>query len=278
MLAWDESLYSDLALLSSHSCDSIDISPVSPNSLPYSSSKYAISRQESNLDQTISQLFLLGDFDNLIGGWDNGTDIEPPSTTYKLGLPTPEMDTAELHVITSTPPSASINSVRIPNNLSDSFAFKDSMMDEPLFLETNDASAPPSLEEESKPHSVAMSTRSRLASPASSPSTKHQDTSNPRKRKLYRRSESGSSPPPHSSLSGPQKTAHNVIEKRYRSNINEKIAALRDSVPTLRIIDKDNPCSNLQEDLQSLSPIEKLNKVFVHSHFFSFILPSSLHH
>ncbi len=31
-----------------------------------------------------------------------------------------------------------------------------------------------------------------------------------------------------------QKISHNVIEKRYRSNLNDKIAKLRDSVPTLR--------------------------------------------
>lgn len=67
------------------------------------------------------------------------------------------MDIAELHVVTSTPPSASINSARISNDLDDSFAFEDSMMDEPLFLETNDASAPLSLEE-SKLHSIAMPT------------------------------------------------------------------------------------------------------------------------
>jgi hypothetical protein len=27
----------------------------------------------------------------------------------------------------------------------------------------------------------------------------------------------------------PKKTAHNMIEKRYRTNLNDKIAALRDS-------------------------------------------------
>ena len=31
-----------------------------------------------------------------------------------------------------------------------------------------------------------------------------------------------------------KKTSHNVIEKRYRSNLNDKISALRDSVPALR--------------------------------------------
>ncbi|KAI1003749.1 hypothetical protein K3495_g4459 [Podosphaera aphanis] len=34
----------------------------------------------------------------------------------------------------------------------------------------------------------------------------------------------------------PKKIAHNMIEKRYRTNLNEKIAALRDAVPSLRIV------------------------------------------
>ncbi|KAI5301269.1 hypothetical protein KEM55_007055, partial [Ascosphaera atra] len=33
-----------------------------------------------------------------------------------------------------------------------------------------------------------------------------------------------------------KKRSHNVIEKRYRANLNEKIAELRDSVPSLRVI------------------------------------------
>ncbi|RKF73042.1 hypothetical protein GcM1_246210 [Golovinomyces cichoracearum] len=33
----------------------------------------------------------------------------------------------------------------------------------------------------------------------------------------------------------PKKTAHNMIEKRYRTNLNDKIAALRDAVPSLRV-------------------------------------------
>ncbi|KAF2005597.1 hypothetical protein P154DRAFT_518355 [Amniculicola lignicola CBS 123094] len=63
-----------------------------------------------------------------------------------------------------------------------------------------------------------------------------------------------------------KKTAHNMIEKRYRTNLNDKIAALRDSVPSLRVmsrvnggtIEDDDP-----EDLEGLTPAHKLNKATV---------------
>jgi hypothetical protein len=58
-----------------------------------------------------------------------------------------------------------------------------------------------------------------------------------------------------------KKTAHNMIEKRYRTNLNDKIAALRDSVPSLRVTTKNSRGQEvLQEDLQGLTPAHKLNK------------------
>lgn len=59
-----------------------------------------------------------------------------------------------------------------------------------------------------------------------------------------------------------KKTAHNMIEKRYRTNLNDKIAALRDAVPSLRVTNKNSRGEEvLQEDLQGLTPAHKLNKV-----------------
>ncbi|QGI66014.1 hypothetical protein CEK26_009965 [Fusarium fujikuroi] len=63
-----------------------------------------------------------------------------------------------------------------------------------------------------------------------------------------------------------KKTAHNMIEKRYRTNLNEKIAALRDSVPSLRIMSKSARGEDTTEDreeLHGLTPAHKLNKATV---------------
>jgi hypothetical protein len=61
-----------------------------------------------------------------------------------------------------------------------------------------------------------------------------------------------------------KKTAHNMIEKRYRTNLNDKIAALRDSVPSLRVVTKKSSKSEeISEDLDGLTPAHKLNKVYL---------------
>jgi hypothetical protein len=65
-----------------------------------------------------------------------------------------------------------------------------------------------------------------------------------------------------------KKTSHNMIEKRYRTNLNDKIAQLRDSVPSLRVITKRNSRGEeVIEDLDGLTPAHKLNKV---SHLMAF--------
>ncbi|KAF2122946.1 hypothetical protein BDV96DRAFT_482051 [Lophiotrema nucula] len=62
-----------------------------------------------------------------------------------------------------------------------------------------------------------------------------------------------------------KKTAHNMIEKRYRTNLNDKIAALRDSVPSLRVMSRANGTEEEDdpEDLEGLTPAHKLNKATV---------------
>ncbi len=56
-----------------------------------------------------------------------------------------------------------------------------------------------------------------------------------------------------------EKSSHNMIEKKYRTNINDKIMALRDSVPSLRcLVTNQEPI-----DLDGLTPASKLNKATV---------------
>ncbi|KAL6230278.1 hypothetical protein BDW75DRAFT_74836 [Aspergillus navahoensis] len=57
-----------------------------------------------------------------------------------------------------------------------------------------------------------------------------------------------------------KKRAHNVIEKRYRANLNEKIAELRDSVPSLRAT-KGN--GSLDDEEEGVTPANKLNKASI---------------
>lgn len=69
----------------------------------------------------------------------------------------------------------------------------------------------------------------------------------------------------------PKKTAHNMIEKRYRTNLNDKIALLRDAVPALRVVvhrlehqgseGVGDGC--MDEDLGSLASMPKLNKATI---------------
>ncbi|KAK3067107.1 Clr6 histone deacetylase associated PHD protein-2 Cph2, partial [Teratosphaeriaceae sp. CCFEE 6253] len=59
-----------------------------------------------------------------------------------------------------------------------------------------------------------------------------------------------------------KKTSHNVIEKRYRNNLNDKIVELRNAVPALRAMGRANHGAD-EEDLEGLTPAHKLNKATV---------------
>ncbi|PMD33064.1 hypothetical protein L207DRAFT_590135 [Hyaloscypha variabilis F] len=135
-------------------------------------------------------------------------------------------------------------------------------------------------QEETKLRNIAMPPSLSLPNPSTSPSqnlpyTSPSSSRSPspsshsrnRKRKSTpsdQEDEDGS-PPPSSGNGRPvKKTAHNMIEKRYRTNLNDKIAALRDSVPSLRVMSKKNSRGEeMHEDLEGLTPAHKLNKATV---------------
>ncbi|KAJ6146113.1 hypothetical protein N7497_008095 [Penicillium chrysogenum] len=61
-----------------------------------------------------------------------------------------------------------------------------------------------------------------------------------------------------------KKRAHNVIEKRYRANLNDKIAELRDSVPSLRSTKNPNGGSAEDDDeAEGTNAANKLNKASI---------------
>lgn len=61
-----------------------------------------------------------------------------------------------------------------------------------------------------------------------------------------------------------KKTSHNIIEKKYRHNINDKIAQLRDLVPTISLAHKEYLKMPIEQqdiiNLDGLEPTHKLNK------------------
>ena len=66
-----------------------------------------------------------------------------------------------------------------------------------------------------------------------------------------------------------RQNAHNLIEKRYRNNLNIKINALRDSIPSLRFATKENEEDEdgMDSDAGESRKVQKCNKVsfFFHS-------------
>ncbi|KAL4894418.1 hypothetical protein BDV59DRAFT_11245 [Aspergillus ambiguus] len=59
-----------------------------------------------------------------------------------------------------------------------------------------------------------------------------------------------------------KKRAHNVVEKRYRANLNEKIAELRDSVPSLRATKASN-VGILDDEDEGVTHTKQLNKASI---------------
>jgi len=75
---------------------------------------------------------------------------------------------------------------------------------------------------------------------------------------------------------GPKRhIAHNIIEKRYRNNLNSKIAALRDCVPSLNTRTKENSSGmdSAESDLGKQNGLQRFNKVRVARIYQSFPPP-----
>lgn len=74
-------------------------------------------------------------------------------------------------------------------------------------------------------------------------------------------SQKASTPSANVSRKKPRRKAHNAIERRYRIRLNEKIAELRDSIPSLRVNPGSTPDGNPRDDLAGST--HKVNKANV---------------
>ncbi|UQC89054.1 helix-loop-helix DNA-binding domain-containing protein [Colletotrichum lupini] len=185
--------------------------------------------------------------------------------------------------------------------MSDAVAFgREGINDTQPLFQTLDAPARPQPQPQPQTQQPAKSPR--LARTTSAPSsrpqqqpqqrqqqqtqTQTQQRTSPRTNDLKRKSSASSassrsaSPEPparRTKHSEPSKNPHNMIEKRYRVNINEKIIALRDAVPSLRCVVQhtENPHAaaaaaaesdeaiDVVEELGGLMPARKLNKATI---------------
>jgi len=291
---WDN--ISDPTLLSD-SCDSLS-SPTSPDSLIFPQNSYTLPKDECTPNIKSEQRSPFGTFEDWMR-WDDPSDaaLSPCSTDYFPSFklePTSPMSVNNLELqggISSLNPQQPEDAAifgevneeplfQTPSLTPQDLALsRETLYSTPLSWTRPQARSPYSSltpQEETKLRNIAMppssqpqqpsQSRDDYASPSSSrsPSPSAQRT---QKRKSSP-SDDEDSPPP-SNARPVKKTAHNMIEKRYRTNLNDKIAALRDSVPSLRVMSKKGSRGdrNEVEDLQGLTPAHKLNKV-------CFFLPS----
>ncbi|KAK1460807.1 helix-loop-helix DNA-binding domain-containing protein [Colletotrichum melonis] len=182
--------------------------------------------------------------------------------------------------------------------MSDAVAFgREGINDTQPLFQTLDAPArpqpqpQPQIQQPAKSPRLARTTSAPSSRPQQQPQqrqqqqtqTQTQQRTSPRTNDLKRKSSASSassrsaSPEPparRTKHSGePSKNPHNMIEKRYRVNINEKIIALRDAVPSLRCVVQhtENPHAaaesdeaiDVVEELGGLMPARKLNKATI---------------
>lgn len=147
----------------------------------------------------------------------------------------------------------------------------------------------PTTTERRYPARTGIKRKSSHDSDSTSPSSPRSSCSPPPHQRRHTSSTSASpthkeEPASHKPVLGPKKTAHNMIEKRYRTNLNDKIAALRDSVPALRVMvnrlenagqqspGNDDVMEEIKAeagldpddvDLGGLTPAHKLNKATI---------------
>jgi hypothetical protein len=292
---WEQPLHT---LPSPDSCDTADSTLPSPTAIVHPN-LYTLPNDEFDQDIKEDTPFDIGSFDDWLG-WDDPADkaLSPTTTDFfpelKMEPTSPNMQQLELQ----GGGRSQYQNLSMVNGIEDAAAvFGDAQMDQPLFqtadqprgnlystppswsppssnikTETYPLAPPLTPRQQSRLIAQAMPSRAR-AYPSSRSSTESPEPE--QFNGLKRKSTSCASDEEDEDFQSPQptsngnrrhppvkKTAHNMIEKRYRTNLNDKIAALRDSVPSLRVATNANSRGEeAMEDLQGLTPAHKLNKV-----------------
>ncbi|TVY75968.1 Sterol regulatory element-binding protein, partial [Lachnellula suecica] len=295
---WDSNPYNDPALASSDSCDSLLTSPTSPESAIFPTDSLTLPKEDLS-----NQSFDFGSFEDWMR-WDDPSDaaLSPTSDFFpelKVEPMSPNMGGLEVYGggVGGTVNTLDDSAIFVEDPVTEEPLFQTSgssvsppVVDIPqregLYSTPLSWSRPAagsrqpttyngvlSPQEMSKLCDIAMPPHIQnkyATSQSSSASSPDAGTDNIKKRKSsveeYDEEEDDESPPPSRGGRHPpvKKTAHNMIEKRYRTNLNDKIAALRDSVPSLRVMSKKKSRGqDVEEDLQGLTPAHKLNKATV---------------
>jgi len=238
--------------------------------------------------------FDLGTFSDWVG-WDDPTETTFSPTTIdffpELKMPSNSGNIQQREVEEGEQPQ--YQNVAMANGIEESSAaFGDDQGDQPFFVQSDQPredlystplswspptpniktevypmAVPLTAQQQSKLIAQAMPSRSRTypSSPSSIDSPEHEYNSLKRKSTTKVSDDEEEFHTSHSATKRHppiKKTAHNMIEKRYRTKLNEKIAILRDSVPSLRVVTKTNSKGEeIEEDLQGLTPAHKLDKV-----------------
>jgi len=127
-------------------------------------------------------------------------------------------------------------------------------------------------EESSPPVLIPDSSSSPESFSSSSPQNIDYDikTKKPTKRDRKHQSENGRAKSP----ALKRQSAHNLIEKRYRNNLNSKINSLRDCIPSLRAVKKENDEDDedgMDSDSNECKTVRKCNKGVILGHAISYI-------
>lgn len=171
--------------------------------------------------------------------------LHPSLDSFEPSLETYTSPTCHLH--SSFPswggPHATSNSM--PGQLPPHSLIEDEMMNAPLVLE-DQGTSPRTISSVSSNQSHIVLGKRNSSSDAD-----------------FEPSNESTGPPPiwakkkHGKMS--RATAHNLVEKKYRSNLNDKMLALRDSIPSLKTAAESAFCEGGRQE-----PSRKLNKVGSH--------------